>query len=522
MSQSPQEKDVIRRQGQPLDDDVQREIDAALGDMSIEDLMAAEQADEALARNAARSAAAPGAPGIRRGRVIGIDARSVLIDLGGKSQAVIPLEQFEDHPPKIGDSVEGVFDHYDSAEGLVHLSRRDAVTAAAWGSLEEGQVLEGRVAGVNKGGLELEINGIRAFMPAGQVDIYRVEDISVFLNQRIRCQVTDVDRAEKNLVVSRRAVLELEKEQAREATWQSLEVDQVREGVVRSIMPYGAFVDLGGIDGLLHISDLAWGRVEKVEDVVQPGQRVQVKVLKIDKDARKISLGLKQLGVDPWTTIATRLAIRSVIQGKVTRIADFGAFVEIEPGIEGLAPVSELGWSRVAHPKDVLSPGQVTSFLVLSVEPDRRRISLSLKQAQANPWTGVTNKYAPEMTVPGKVTRIADFGAFVELEPGVEGPVHVSQMSDKRVKHPSDVVKVGQEVQARVISVNEQDRKISLSLKAAPVVAAAPAEQPAGPGAPAAAAPPAPPKKKREKQLKGGIERKDGSIGLGELKLPGM
>ncbi|MDD4888506.1 MAG: S1 RNA-binding domain-containing protein [Phycisphaerae bacterium] len=524
MSQSPQEKDVLRRQGQAMDEDVQKEIEAALGDMSLEDLLDKEQE----AKNAARREAAPAGPatpGLRRGRVLAIESRSVLIDLGGKSQGIIPLEQFEDHVPKVGDTVDGIFDRYDAAEGLVHLSRKGAVAAAAWNTLEEGQIVEGRVTGVNKGGLELEVNGIRAFMPAGQVDIYRIEDISTFIGQRMRCQVTDLDRRDKNLVVSRRGVLELEKEEKREATWKEIEIGQVHEGVIRSIMPYGAFVDLGGVDGLLHISDLAWGRVDKVEDVVQLGQKVQVKVVKLDKDARKISLGLKQMGADPWTTVATRFQPKMTIQGRVTRVVDFGAFVEIEPGIEGLAPVSELGWSRVNHPRDVLTAGQVHTFLVLSVEPDRKRISLSLKQAQANPWTSITGRYSPEMTVPGKVTRVVDFGAFVELEPGVEGLVHVSQMSDKRVNHPSDVVKVGQEVQARVLSVNEQERKISLSLKApAPAATAAPAgaASAAGGAAAAQAAPPPPPKKKRDKPLKGGLERKDGSMGLGDLKLPGM
>ena len=533
MSQSPQEKDVIRRQGQSMDDQVRQEVEAALGNMSIEDLLDQEEAAKKAARDAAQPAGEPkpaSTAGVRRGRVLAIEARSVLIDLGGKSQGVIPLEQFDDSPPKVGDTVEGIFDRYDGAEGLVHLSRRGAVAAAAWETLAEGQILEGRVTGVNKGGLELEVNGLRAFMPAGQVDIYRVEDISTFIGQKLRCQVTDVDRHDKNLILSRRALLELEKEQLREEFWKTLELGQVHEGVIRSIMPYGAFVDLGGADGLLHISDLAYGRVEKVEDVVQLGQRVQVKVVKLDKDARKISLGLKQLQADPWTTIVTRLTVRSVIQGKVTRLVDFGAFVEVEPGIEGLAPVSELAWTRVAHPKDVLAPGQVAEFLVLSVEPDRRRISLSLKQVQANPWTGVAGRYAVESTVPGKVMRVVDFGAFVELEPGVEGLVHVSQLSDKRVNHPSDVVKAGQEVQARILSVNEQERKISLSLKT-PQSVASPADlaaasggapSPASAAAPAVPGKPVPPKKVRTKPLRGGIERKDGSMGLGDLKLPGM
>jgi len=283
MSQSPQEKDVIRRQGQSLDPEVQREIDAALGGMSIDDLLAQENAEK-MAKDTAP--AAPSAPGVRRGRVIAIENRSVLIDLGGKSQGMIPLEQFEDRLPKVGETVEGIFDSYDGSEGLVHLSRKGAVAAAAWHSLAEGQIVEGRVTGVNKGGLELDINGIRGFMPAGQVDIYRVEDISVFLNQRLRCQVTDLNRAEKNLVVSRRAVLELEKEQNRERMWTELALDQVREGTVRSIMPYGAFVDLGGVDGLLHISDLAYGRVEKVEDVVKIGDLIECKVAEIDPQGR--------------------------------------------------------------------------------------------------------------------------------------------------------------------------------------------------------------------------------------------
>ncbi len=514
MSQSPQEKDVIRRQGQPLDAEVQREIDEALGDMSLDDLLAAEEAGKA----ADKAAAGPvSAPGVRRGRVIAIEARSVLLDLGGKSQGVIPLEQFEEAPPRVGDTVEGVFDRYDGSEGLVHLSRKGAVAAAAWETLQEGQTIEGRVTGVNKGGLELDVQGIRAFMPASQVDLYHVEDVSVYLNERLRCQVTDLDRGEKNLVVSRRALLELEKEQAREKMWTELDAGQVREGVVRNIMPYGAFVDLGGVDGLLHISDLAWGRVAKVEDVVAQGQKLTVKVLKLDRDTRKVSLGLKQLEPDPWTTVATRVSPGMIVDGTVTRLADFGAFVQVEPGVEGLAPVSELGWGHVKHPREMLDAGQTHKFLVLSVESDRKRISLSLKQAQSNPWLGASGRYAPEQMVAGKVTRIADFGAFVELEPGIEGLVHVSQLSDKRVRHPGDVVKEGQEVTARILSVDEEGRKVSLSLKSPEGMSGQ--TEPARPGAPAA---PPPPKKKRDKPLKGGLERPDGSFGLGDLKLPGM
>ncbi|MCG3179352.1 MAG: 30S ribosomal protein S1 [Phycisphaerae bacterium] len=502
----------MRRQDSPLDAELQQELDQALGDASIEDLM--DQADAAEVAPAPDAKPRPSIPGLRRGRVMGVDGRYVLVDLGSKSQGVIPVEQFDEKRPRPGDTVEALFDHYDRNEGLVHLSLKGAVAAAAWETLEEGQIVEGRVTGVNKGGLELNINGIRGFMPASQVDIVRVEDVSVYLNEKIRCQVTDLDRREKNLVVSRRAVVELEREQQREKTWADLDVDQVRTGVVQNIMPYGAFVDIGGVDGLLHVSDLSYGRVDKVEDVLKSGQRVEVKVLKIDRDSRKVSLGLKQLTPNPWTTVGTRYARGQRLDGRVTRTADFGAFVELEPGVEGLIPVSEIAWSRVNHPKDVLRGGQAVQVMVLSVDADRQRISLSLKQAAAeNPWTSVTGKYAPEQRVAGKVTRIADFGAFIELEPGVEGLVHVSQLSDKHVKHPSDVVKPGDLVDVRVISVDADEQRISLSMKTSPSAAAQQAVEAAASQAPEA------PRKKKDRPKRGGIGPLDGGIGLGDLKL---
>lgn len=505
MSQSPQEKDVVRRQGQPMDAELNREIEAALGSMSIDELLAAEE--KAQQPKDAAASDKPAGPAVRRGRVVAVENKSVLVDLGGKSQAVIPLEQFEDHVPKVGETVEGMFDRYDRSEGLVYLSRRGAVAAAAWGSLAEGQTVEGRVTGVNKGGLELDINGIRGFMPASQVDLYHTEDISIYINQKLRCQVTDMDRRAKNLVLSRRSLLEVEREQNREQMWGQLDVDQVRAGTVRSIMPYGAFVDLGGVDGLLHISDVAWGRVAKVEDVLAVGQSVQVKILKIDREARKLSLGLKQLQADPWSTVANRLSLRQLITGRVTRLADFGAFVEIEPGVEGLIPMSEMAWSRVKTAGDVLKAGQQVEVMVLSIEPDRKRISLSMKQAKTNPWVGISTRYGVDQMVVGKVTRVADFGAFVELEAGVEGLIHVSQLSEKRVNRPGDVVKEGQEVNARIIAVNEDERKISLSLKTQQAAADAPAA--------AMAAAPVQPRKPRTRPLKGGLDRSgDNPFGL--------
>jgi len=485
------EKPDIRPE-EDADAQLEREIAESLGDMSIADIADLEGAGEGRR--------ARGKEGkIRRGRVIAIERDDIFVDVGGRSEGLLPAGQFRDEPlPKVGDIVEVTIEGYDEANGMVLLSREGAVQAATWETLEEGQIVEGRVTGSNKGGLELTVNGIEAFMPVSQIEIFRVEDLEPYLNQKLQCMVTDINRSEGTLVVSRRDVLEAQAEEAARKLWESLAEGQTVRGVVRSIMPYGAFVDIGGVDGLLHVSDMSHGRVEDPGTVVREGQELEVMVLKVDREQRRISLGLKQIMADPWEGAQVKWPADTIATGRVTRLADFGAFVELEEGVEGLIPISEMSFERrVAHPREIVSEGEAVKVRVLSVDTERRRISLSLKRAGDDPWVGASVRWPAGSIVDGQVTRIADFGAFVELAAGVEGLVHISELSDSHVRSAGDVVQEGQLVKAKVLSVDEERRRISLSLKQAAY--AAPIEQSDSPAQPQ-------PAKKRKKPLKGGLD----------------
>jgi small subunit ribosomal protein S1 len=300
---------------------------------------------------------------------------------GGRTQGVLPVQQFPEGPPAPGTEVEVDIEGYDDANGLLLLTRKGAAVEADWSSVAPGMVVEARVTGTNKGGLSVDVNGIRGFMPISQVELLRVESLEPYVNQRLRCEVTEVDPAERNLVVSRRILLEREREESREKLWQELAEGQVRTGVVRSVRDFGAFVDLGGADGLLHVSEMSWQRVQDPSTIVQPGQTVKVVVLRIDRERRKLSLGLKQLTASPWDNIEEKYPHSHVVKGTVTRLADFGAFVELEPGVEGLIHISELAPQRVRRVSDIVQPGQEVQVMVLSVDPGQRRISLSLKAA---------------------------------------------------------------------------------------------------------------------------------------------
>ncbi len=477
-----------------LDEALQRELDEALGDMSLEELIDQEQAP-----------VKPSAPGLKRGKVIAIQGDDVFVDMGGKSQGILPAIQFEDEPlPAVGDFIEVVIEGYQPGEGFLILSRKGAVQAAAWNTLEEGQIVEGRVTGHNKGGLELEINGLRAFMPISQIETFRVEDLGPYTNQRLRCEVSEINREDRNMIVSRKSLLEREAAEAREKAFGALAEGQILKGTVRTVMPYGAFVDIGGVDGLLHVSDMSYSRVNDPSTVVQPGQPIEVKVLKIDPATRKISLGLKQVLPDPWAGAEEHWPVQSLVNGTVTKLMDFGAFVEIAPGVEGLIPISEFTYlKRIKHPSEVLSVGDKVNVRVMSVDVPRKRISLSLKQVGDDPWMGASARWPVQTIVQGTVKRITDFGAFVELTPGVEGLVHISEVSDARVRSVRDALQEGQSVQAKVLEVDEENHRISLSIKqvrSMPEYTGEIAEETAQTSEPAAAQQP-----KRKKPLKGGF-----------------
>jgi small subunit ribosomal protein S1 len=342
---------------------------------------------------------------------------------------------------------------------------------------------------------------MRGFMPAGQVDLYFQKDISTFIGQKMKAEVTQFDPRAKNLVLSRRNILEREKEEARTKLMEELAEGQTRRGTVRNVMDFGAFVDLGGADGLLHVSEMSWKRGQKPSDFVKNGDIVDVKIIKLDKATGKMSLSLKQAMADPWAGAETRYAVGTTLTGRVTKVEPFGAFVEAEEGLEGLLPVSEMSWQRIRHPSDVVKVGDTIKLVVISVDPTARRMSFSLKQAGPDPWSSVKDRYAQDMVVGGKVTRVVDFGAFVELEPGLEGLIHISELANTRVRAAGDVVKPGQEVKVRVLEVDKDARRVSLSLKRA-VESAAPV---AATGT-ATAAPAAPAKKKKRPELRGGLD----------------
>jgi ribosomal protein S1 len=359
-----------------LDLDIESELEAAMGGMTDKDLYG----DPAAAQGRPAAPQQPG--GRKKGRVLAIHGPDVFVEVpGGRSQGVLPMLQFPDGPPAIGTEVEVHIEGYDTANGLLLLTRQGAAVEADWSTVAPGMLVEARVTATNKGGLAVDVDGIRGFMPISQIDLYRVEDAEQFVNQRLRCLVTEADAEERNLVVSRRALLEKEREEAREKLWQTLAEGQVHNGVVRSLKEFGAFVDLGGVDGLLHVSEMSWARVQNVGDVVQPGQAVKVVVLKIDREKRKVSLGLKQLTPSPWDNIAEKYPLNAVVKGKVTRLMEFGAFVELEPGVEGLIHISELSPQRVRRVADIVQPGQEVQTLVLRVDAAERKISLSLKAA---------------------------------------------------------------------------------------------------------------------------------------------
>jgi small subunit ribosomal protein S1 len=486
-------KKEIFHPGSNLDPELQRELDEALEGMSLEDVLAAEEEKERTPAGAGK--------GVKRGVVAGIQGDFIFVDMGGKSQGLLPATQYgDDEPlPAVGDSIEVTIQGYDRAEGLLMLSRKGAILAATWENLSEGQVVEARVTDHNKGGLELSIQGIRAFMPISQIEMFRIDDLAPYVGRTLQCQVTELSEEDDRVIVSRRAILEIEAEQAREKAWQEIAEGQIVSGVVRSIMPYGAFVDIGGLDGLLHVGDMSFARVEDPQTIVTEGQKIQVKVLKVDREARRISLGLKQTMPDPWSMAPTKYHLEEVITGKVTRLADFGAFVELEPGIEGLVPIGEMTYERrLKHPSEVLKAGDMVRAKIMSITPETKRISLSLKRVGADPWMGASARWPSGSIVQGVVKRIADFGAFVELTGGVEGLVHISELSGERVRAVSDVAREGQLVTVKVLEVDEEKHRISLSIKqaAGQTEEAAVQEEQAQPA----------PVRKRKKPLKGGLD----------------
>src|SRR3954468_78292 len=395
-----------------LDRDIEADLAAAMSGFETE----LKQDTEAAKQKAIAAAQAPREPGAKKkGRIISIHGQDVFIDVpGGRSQGFMPITQF-DKPPKVGDEVEFNVEGYDPANGVLKLTREGAAQHVDWSSVQIGQTVEARVTGTNKGGLSVEVNGIRGFLPIGQIDMYRVENVEQYLNQRLLCMVAEVDPSERNLVVSRKALLEREREKLREKFWAEVEEGQVLKGIVRGIQPFGAFVDLGGADGLLPVSELSWGRVGSPADIVSIGQQVEVKVKRIDRAARKLSLSLKDLIASPWDTLSQRFPVGSQVTAKVTRIADFGAFAEVEPGVEGLIHVSEMVLGRGNRIRDRVQEGVMVEVQILSIDKDAKRMSLSMKALEVAKQKAETDAAKAELAV-------RDAAAEAEEDDGVPRP----------------------------------------------------------------------------------------------------
>jgi small subunit ribosomal protein S1 len=409
-----------------------------------------------------------------RGRVVQVSRDFVTVDIGFKSEGQIPIQEFLDRSGAVevhaGDDVDVYFDGNDSEHGGIQLSRAKAEQFKVWRDLEEafekGGLVEGVVVGKVKGGLKVDV-GVAAFLPGSHADLRPGRNLDRYIGQRYQFAVLKFNRARGNVVVSRRAVLEREREQLKEETMKVLEEGVILEGIVKNTTDYGAFVDLGGLDGLLHVTDMSWGRVNKASDVVQVGERVKVVVLKYDAERGRVSLGMKQIMPDPWSTVSERFPVGARLRGKVVSLADYGAFVELEPGIEGLVHISEMSWTkRVLHPSKVVEPGQEVDVIVLDVDPSNRRISLGLKQAVQNPWEMLRINHPVGSRVSGPVKHITDFGLFVGIEEGIDGLVHISDLHwTKKVKHPSELYKKGDPVEAVVLAIDVENERVALGVK---------------------------------------------------------
>ena len=407
----------------------------------------------------------------REGTVIAVTADSVLVDIGYKTEGILPLTAFRSakEPVTAGDKLMVSIKGRDP-EGYYELSLGKIERPTDWASLkkafEEKTTIVGTVTGIVKGGLSVDV-GVRAFMPASRSGVRDAAEMAKLVEQEIRCRITKLDEAEEDLVVDRRVIAEEEERVGKERRYSEVEVGATVHGTVRSLTDYGAFVDIGGVDALLHVSDISRSRVSKPADVLSAGQEIEVKVLKIDAEKRRISVGMKQLEPDPWDSVAAKYQPGERIRGTVTRIMDFGAFVELEPGIEGLIHVSEMSWAKkVRTPSDVVKPGDTVEAVILGVSVGERRISLGLKQTLGDPWADVATKFAVGSAVEGPVTSLTNFGAFVQLAGGVEGMIHVSDMSaEKRINHPQDILKVGQSVKAQVLEVDTEKRRLKLGME---------------------------------------------------------
>ena len=412
------------------------------------------------------------------GKILRVDDEFVLVDVGYKSEGHIPRNEWDETepPPQIGDTVKVLLEEFEDGSleeqrGLITLSKRKARRIEDWlrvmESVHENDVVTGFVTRKIKGGLLVDISGVNVFLPASQVDIRRPADIGDYCGRCIQCLVLKIDEARRNIVVSRRALIEQERAERKKQLMETLEVGQIRRGVVKNSADFGAFVDLGGIDGLLHITDMSWARIGHPSEMVQIDQEIEVQVLHIDRDREKIALGMKQRTASPWAKVADKYPVGTVCQGSVVNVMSYGAFVKLEDGVEGLVHISEMSWTkRVSHPSELVKPGDEVEVVVLAINKEKQEISLGMKQTQQNPWEKVAADYPPGAIVKGVVRNLTNYGAFIEINDGIDGLLHVTDMSwTRKVTHPSEMLEKGHEVECKVLSVDQQRRRIALGLK---------------------------------------------------------
>lgn len=409
------------------------------------------------------------------GKVVGVSERGVLIDFGYKSEGIAPIEDFTAPTGEVtvtkGDAVEVIIKSISSGDAPPMLSRLDAVSRKSWDEVEKAfnseTPITGRVVDVTKGGLRLDINGVEAFLPGSQVDSRPIRNLNSFVGQELEAKIIKFSRKRNNIVLSRKVLTDEVVNKLKAETLGQIEEGYVIEGTIKNLTEYGAFVDIGGIDGLLHVTDMSWGRLQNPGDQFKVGENLQVKVLKLDREKDKVALGYKQLIPDPWSTVMELYPISAKIKGRVSSVTDYGAFIELEPGVEGLVHVSEMSWSkRSASPKKLVNFGDEVEVQVLGIDTDDRRISLGMKQLQPNPWQTVHERYRVGQTIKGKIRNLTEFGAFVEVEDGIDGLVHVSDIShSKKIKHPKDVLRRDQEVEAVIRNIDTENRRMSLSIK---------------------------------------------------------
>jgi len=409
---------------------------------------------------------------IVHGKVLGVTMNDVLVDVGFKSEGIIPIQEFP-MPINIavGEEIEVYLEQIEDSNGQLILSKKKADFMRVWDKIRDvhdaGDTIEGTVARRIKGGVVVDIMGVDAFLPGSQISLRQVPDFDALIGELMTIKIIKLNKTRRNIVVSRRIVLEEEREKMRSTLLNEITVNQIRQGVVKNITDFGVFIDLGGVDGLLHITDMSWGRIRHPSEMVSLGDKIDVKILDFDDKTSRISLGLKQMTPYPWENIEEKYPIGKKVKGKVVSITDYGAFIELEKGIEGLIHISEMSWTQhIKHPSKIMNVGDVVDAVVLSVEKENEKISLGIKQMEPDPWGTIEDKYPIGKTIGGKVRNLTAFGAFVELEEGIDGLVHISDMSwTKRIQHPSEVMKKGDKVDVKVIKIDHENRRISLGYK---------------------------------------------------------